>query len=380
MGAGNRAAWPAVAEKICAGPSLHPPVFIVYCRFILNVKTVHIQLKSCFSLLAVVWVTASFGQAEIQKTFDAGGNLKTSVPLVNGKKHGIEKNYSGGVLYSEVSYKDGIKDGYVKTYYSDGSLSSSCIYVNGKQEGSYKNFYQSGKLKDEIPFVHGERQGIQKSYFENGNLSKEVPMVDGWIEGVEKEYWENGSLKSAVSRKRSTKDGLSVEYYRDGSVKSEARYKMGVLQGQVNGYSPGEKTTAGDLCSDLEKIIGALRQGKLSALVDYNKPLGFTRSWYEATVPLAGFNRLKGQNLLGSLSFAGTLVNGYGDGKEKEFEKIAAALGNCLSGYTKKVEQSKDSPVRFTTYESQDKKITVVVEYSYSGNDEKGIYLAIRNH
>ena len=60
---------------------------------------------------------------------------------MNGKNHGIEKEY-----------------------YESGALSQETSYVNGKIHGIRKNYYESGALRRETPFKNGVKHGLVKCY------------------------------------------------------------------------------------------------------------------------------------------------------------------------------------------------------------------------
>lgn len=137
------------------------------------------------------------------------------------------------------------------------------------------------------------------------------------------------------------------------------------------------KTNA--LCSDLQTILSSLQQGKLADLVDYNKPLGLTRSWYLAKVPLAGFNQLKGQNLMGNLSFTGKLVDQSAGDKKALFEETVAAFKKCLPDFEKEEKVAESSPYRIVSFLSKRKKITVRLEYDHTTEGYKGIYIEMWN-
>lgn len=93
---------------------------------------------------------------------------------------GVYKSYhTDGYLYSEVSYKDGKKDGISKRFYSDGKVHSVIEYREGKKVGTSKWLYTSGEVYRITPYSDGKIDGIQKKYYRDGTVQAEIPYVNG---------------------------------------------------------------------------------------------------------------------------------------------------------------------------------------------------------
>jgi antitoxin component YwqK of YwqJK toxin-antitoxin module len=60
--------------------------------------------------------------------------------------------------------------------------------VNGKLHGIEKDYYESGALQLETPRVNDSIYGIAKTYYESGTLHWETPYVNGDRHGVAKSY------------------------------------------------------------------------------------------------------------------------------------------------------------------------------------------------
>ena len=147
--------------------------------------------------------------------------------------------------------------------------------------------------------------------------------------------------------------------------------------GSVSGSS---LPSASILCNDFTKAVNSLRAGKLGDLVDFDKPLGFTCSWFAAKISMAGFENLQGQRLMEILSFSGRVTNGYGDDKVSLYEDLAAKLSSCLSGYKKTTKTNSETGTKVTEFKSSDGRTTVTVEFTYNGKDEKGVYFDMRSY
>ncbi len=114
----------------------------------------------------------------------------------NGKRVGLHRSYSSITksVNSEITYRDGIRNGTVKFFYLDGQLQSDGIYKNGLAEGLYREYSEKGALIKKIKFKGGLRLW-QKEYYEDGKLLKLTLYKNGEVI-KEKRYDENGrSLK-----------------------------------------------------------------------------------------------------------------------------------------------------------------------------------------
>ena len=106
--------------------------------------------------------------------------------------------YKNGNLWIETPYKNGEKDGMVKSYYENGNLKEEIPYKNSKYDGIVKVYYENGKLKIEVPYKNNKREGIAKEYYENGGLQAEIPFKNHNIDGDMKLYTEDGKLLALV--------------------------------------------------------------------------------------------------------------------------------------------------------------------------------------
>lgn len=98
---------------------------------------------------------------------------------------------------------------------------------------------------------------------------------------------------------------------------------------------PVSATTNGSFCAELEVVLRAVQNGNLGDVVDYKRPTDFTNSWYAGKVSLGPFTNLKGQNLLGNLSFIGWLAGSNVPDKKQLYDTWIRTLENCLTDYKK---------------------------------------------
>ncbi len=112
--------------------------------------------------------------------------------------------YEDGTVRSELSFKDGKKNGVGITYYQNGEVRSEFNYVDGKKEGKNKNYYQEGGLSSDVNYSNDKKHGSYIKYYKTG-----VTYVDC--------YYENGKLH-----------GERTVYSREGKVKSVMKYADGL--------------------------------------------------------------------------------------------------------------------------------------------------------
>ncbi len=118
--------------------------------------------------------------------------------FLNNKKHGIWKKYFfNGNLQSEITFQNGIPDGYAKIYHENGKVAEEGMWKVDKWVGNYKFFHENGNPSYVWNFdASGKRTGKQQYFHENGKLRIEGEWKEGKEAGVVKEYNEDGSLKS----------------------------------------------------------------------------------------------------------------------------------------------------------------------------------------
>ena len=94
-------------------------------------------------------------------------------------------------------YKDGTScecDRMVRGHYFSGALRSEIPIVNGRRHGIEKWYYESENLRWETPYIKGKSCGIKKCFYPSGALAQAIPHTKDRIHGIWKSYNENGTL------------------------------------------------------------------------------------------------------------------------------------------------------------------------------------------
>jgi hypothetical protein len=109
---------------------------------------------------------------------------------------GIKKYLSGDRLFKEVTFKNGIMEGEMKTYYPGGQLNQTYWYRNGLREDSARWYYPEGPVFRSTPMKHDTIDGTQVQYYKNGRKKAELNYSMGFRTPLMKEYTRDGKLIS----------------------------------------------------------------------------------------------------------------------------------------------------------------------------------------
>jgi hypothetical protein len=107
---------------------------------------------------------------------------------------GIKQFMSGHYKVSEVTFKNGVRDGLMKTFYIGGQIRTTFWYVNGLKEDSARWYYQTGELFRTTPFRHDTVDGIQKQFYRTGVIRAKIGYNRGMRTPYIQEYASNGKI------------------------------------------------------------------------------------------------------------------------------------------------------------------------------------------
>ena len=159
-----------------------------------------------------------------------GKELKREGRGIKGLSQGVWKFYKEGHLYSEVTYKDDVKNGLFKTYYENGKLRSKGINKEEKLDGLFEIYFETGNLAIQASFKDGAEEGIASSYYKNGNERSRINYRQGKKYGFSQEFYEDGLLQKEGNYVLNTKDGLWKRYNLEGEKSLETIYNMGEVK------------------------------------------------------------------------------------------------------------------------------------------------------
>lgn len=107
---------------------------------------------------------------------------------------GIKQFMSGEFMVSEVTFKNGIREGVTKTFYKSGRLQRTYWYENGLRQDSSCWFYEEGQLFRTTPFVNDTMNGIQKQYYRTGEIKAKLGYKNGFRTDFFQEFTREGKL------------------------------------------------------------------------------------------------------------------------------------------------------------------------------------------
>ena len=105
---------------------------------------------------------------------------------------GIKQLYSHKLLAREVTYKNGVKQGLMKTYLPSGKLYQTFWYRNGHLEDTAKWYFDDGKVFRTTPFKNDSMNGVQTQYYRNGKVRAKLNFVNGVQTPYLEEFFSDG--------------------------------------------------------------------------------------------------------------------------------------------------------------------------------------------
>ena len=129
---------------------------------------------------------------------------------------GIKQIYSKNILAREVTYKNGVIHGLMKTYLQNGQLYQSFWYENGIRQDTAKWYFNDGKVFRTTLFKNDSMNGIQTQYYRNRNVRAKLNFVNGVRTPYLEEFLQDGKkVTSYPDLVIKTKD----DYNQNGSYK-----------------------------------------------------------------------------------------------------------------------------------------------------------------
>jgi len=118
-----------------------------------------------------------------------------------GKKDGVWAVYyaQSNTVASEISWKNGVKDGDWKEYFENGQLKLTATFVNGKLDGDYLSYFLNKKLARKGKYVAGKQDGTWISYDDKGGYKSIYVFDMGYVE--KETRYEDGKMILSIDNK-----------------------------------------------------------------------------------------------------------------------------------------------------------------------------------
>jgi len=114
------------------------------------------------------------------------GEVNDTLTVADTGFTGISKYLNGTRIAKEVTFKNGVKHGLMKTFYISGKVRQTFWYENGLRQDSSRWYFEEGQLFRTTPYKNDTVDGIQKQYYRTGRLKAKI----GYIKGLRTPYIE----------------------------------------------------------------------------------------------------------------------------------------------------------------------------------------------
>ena len=94
----------------------------------------------------------------------------------------------------EVTFRNGVREGEMKTYYQSGELQTTFWYENGLREDTSRRYYLEGQLFRKTPYKHDTIDGVATQYYRTGKLRAKIGYEKGMRTTLFEEYTADGKL------------------------------------------------------------------------------------------------------------------------------------------------------------------------------------------
>jgi predicted small lipoprotein YifL len=152
--------------------------------------------SSALLVLAIACITGCGGKGPAKKESKESAAPADSISVHDTGYTGIKKYMSGRFLVKEITFKNGVKEGLMKTYYVTGELRHTFWYENGLREDSSTWYYQEGQKFRVTPFKRDTVDGIQKQYYREGRVKAKIGYSKGLRTPFFQEFTPEGKLVS----------------------------------------------------------------------------------------------------------------------------------------------------------------------------------------
>jgi hypothetical protein len=171
---------------------------------------------------------------------------------------GIKRYMSNSNLIKEVTFKNGIRQGLMKSFYQDGRLRQTFWYENGLREDSAKWYYQEGQVFRSTPYKLDTVDGIQQQYYKNGKIKAKLGYKKGLRTPFLEEYGPDGKIIGGYP-------SLVVNIQDDYSTKGS--YKIKIL---LSDKSQKVRFYTGDLSSGVFDTIKCKKINTIDGIGNLN--------------------------------------------------------------------------------------------------------------
>jgi antitoxin component YwqK of YwqJK toxin-antitoxin module len=174
------------------------------------------KINNNFLILIILFAISTGCLNRSKKNIAKDENLADTSTVADTGFTGIKQLYSHKLLAREVTYKNGVKQGLMKTYLRSGQLYQTFWYRNGLREDTAKWYYEDGRVFRATPFKNDSMNGIQTQYYRSGKVRAKLNFVNGIrTPGLEEYSADGGKITTYPDLVMKVKD----EYKQNGTFK-----------------------------------------------------------------------------------------------------------------------------------------------------------------
>lgn len=166
--------------------------------------------KICQSLLIILFIILAGCHGKSNVKQEALPQISDSIAVKDTGYTGIKQYMGGKTIVKEVTFKNGVREGLMRTFYQTGEVRQTFLYKNGLRQDSSIWYYMEGQPFRTTPYKNDTIEGIQKQFYRTGELRAKIGYSKGFRTTFLEEY---------------TKDGKIVRTYPDLEVKVTDEYK-----------------------------------------------------------------------------------------------------------------------------------------------------------
>lgn len=151
------------------------------------------KIFSCSLLFVLIlsFISGCTGKGPSKKEIKA---VSDSVTVPDTGYTGVKQYMSGKSLVKEVSFKNGVREGLMKSFYQTGEVRQTFWYKNGLREDSSIWYYQEGQKFRATPYKKDTVDGIQVQYYRTGRLRAKLGYSKGMRTTFFQEYTPAGKI------------------------------------------------------------------------------------------------------------------------------------------------------------------------------------------
>jgi antitoxin component YwqK of YwqJK toxin-antitoxin module len=193
------------------------------CNSVVKINLMKILLQTSLLVFAIC-LSACVGKGSSKKEQTV---VSDSSSVSDTGYTGIKQYMSGKTLVKLVTFKNGVREGLMRSFYQTGELRQTWIYKNGVREDSSIWFYQQGQPFRSTPYKNDTIDGIQRQYYRTGSLKAKIGYSKGLRTTFLQEFTLNGNLVKGYP-------DLDIKVADEYKTKSLYRLSLGLTNKSIN--------------------------------------------------------------------------------------------------------------------------------------------------